>query len=216
MEVMADQKTQLYRIQTDPGRTAGAAMPGVATMTPVGPLGLGAQIVDTPTNFEQGALDPTGNPLDLALQGNAFFTIGTPQGVRYTRDGNFERDAQGILRTQDGNVVLGQNGPITIPPTGTVQVDSDGTINVKQDNPQSVQRVDQLILTQFANPFQLRPEGANRFVDYGAQPSANTTTTTVQQGMLEKSNADIITSMVGLITNERWFDANEKSIQTQD
>src|SRR5579875_3383957 len=199
MAVMSDQEMPLYRIQTDPGQAPDAAIPGVPTMTPVGPLGLGAQVVDTPTDFEQGVLEQTGNPLDVALEGSGFFAIQTPQGIRYTRDGSFVRNAQGLLATKDGSLVLGRNGAISVRPPGGA----------------AVQPLDQLRIVTFADPLRLRPEGATRFVDYGARPAADTTTT-VSQGMLEKSNADVITSMVGLIVNERWFDANEKSIQTQD
>jgi flagellar basal-body rod protein FlgG len=69
---------------------------------------------------------------------------------------------------------------------------------------------------EFANRAALRPEGANRVADTGAAGVRAATTTTALQGSLEKSNADVIRSMVDLIANERWFDANEKSIQTQD
>jgi flagellar basal-body rod protein FlgG len=217
MEVGSAESMQLYRIQTDPGQTPGSATRGVATSTPIGPLGFGAQILDTPAVFDQGSLQQTGNPLDFALQGKGFFAVQTPQGIRYTRDGSFERNAQGLLTTQDGNLVLGQNGAITIPPTGTVQVDSKGAISVSATvaGQQAVTQVDQLRIVQFSNPLKLRPEGANRFVDLGAQPSVDTQTV-VSQGALEQSNASVIRSMVDLITNERWFDANSKSIQTQD
>jgi flagellar basal-body rod protein FlgF len=209
LEITSTLPMQLYRVQTDPGQVAGALTPGVPTMSPVGPLGFGSEVLDSPANYEQGALEQTGNPLDVALQGQGFFTIQTPQGVRYTRNGEFERNAQGLLTTQDGNLVLGRNGAITLPTTGTVAIDKSGAVSVNG------QQTDQLQLTQFANPLQLRPEGGNRFVDSGAEPSPDTQST-VSQGMLEKSNADVVRSMVDLITNERWFDANEKSISTQD
>jgi len=217
MQVGASEKMELYRIQTDPGQVPDAPRPGVPTMTPIGPLGLGAQIIDTPTSFSQGGLQNTGNPLDLGIKGEGFFAIQTPQGLRYTRDGSFIRNAQGLLTTQDGSLVLGQNGAITIPQTGSLTVDTQGnlTLSTFQAGQQNVQQLDQLRLVQFANPFQLRSEGANKFVDYGAQPFVDTQST-VNQGFLEKSNADVIGSMVDLIKNERWFDTNVKSIQTQD
>lgn len=205
---------ELYRIQTDPGQTATSPVPGVPTSTPIGQLGFGSAVLDTPTDFEQGALESTGNPLDLALQGDGMFAIQTPQGVRYTRNGNFTLNTQGILTTTDGNLVLGQNGAITIPPTGKVVVSPQGAITIQQAG--GVTRpVDQLRIVQFSDSYNLRPQGANLFQDYGALPSPDTTTT-VSQGMLEKSNADPIRAMVDLITNQRWFEANEKSIQTQD
>ena len=216
MQIASDQPMDLYRIQTDPGQVSGAALPGVPTMAPIGKLGMGAQISDTRTSFAQGALEQNGNPLNFALQGNGFFTIQTPQGLRYTRNGDFVRNAQGLLTTQDGNLVLGQKGAITIPPDGTILVDGQGNISVQLAAQGSVPtQLDQVRITQFANPFQLRPQGDNLFVDQGAQPIADQQTS-VYQGMLEKSNADVIRSMVDLISNQRWFDANEKSIAAQD
>ena len=85
----------------------------------------------------------------------------------------------------------------------------DGTVSVDGRN------YDQLNVVEFANAANLRPEGSNRFADAGAGARAATNTSALQ-GSLEKSNADVVRSMVDLIANERWFDANEKSIQTHD
>lgn len=210
MQIEAATPFEVYRMQTDPGKTPGAALPGAHTMQYVGALGAGSLVMDTPTSFTEGAFDQTGNKLDFALSGQGFFTIQTPQGIRYTRDGGFLRNAQGLLVTQQGNLVLGQGGPITIPPTGTIQAGADGTLLVNGAP------LDQLRITQFANLTAVRPEGDNRFADTGAaRPSADTTTT-VSQGFVEKSNANVVRSMVDLITAERWFQANEKSIQAED
>ena len=201
---------QIYRIQTDPGKTTGSPLPGAHVAQFVGALGTGSLVMDTPTNFEAGAFNQTGNSLDFALQGNGFFTIQTPQGVRYTRDGNFVRNAQGFLTTTQGDYVLGNGGAITVPLTGKVEAGPDGTINVNG------QPVDKLRITQFANLVAVRPEGGNRYVDTGAgRPSADTTTS-VNQGFLEQSNANVVRSMVDLIDAERWFQANEKAVQAQD
>lgn len=201
---------QLYRIQTDPGQDPNSNVPGVGTQQRIGELTFGAQIYDTPTVFSQGELQQTGNQLDFALQGNGFFTIQTPQGVRYTRDGEFVRNAQGLLSTQDGNLVLGQGGaPITIP-DGIVTSDQHGNLDANG------QAIGQLQIVQFQNPNAVRPQGNAEFVDTGGAGPVADTATAVDQGMLEKSNADVVSSMIDLITNQRWFDANEKSIQTQD
>ena len=210
MQIEAATPFQVYRIQTDPGKTPGAAVPGAHTVQYVGALGAGSLVMDTPTNFEEGAFEQTGNKLDFALSGQGFFTIQTPQGIRYTRDGGFLRNAQGLLVTQQGNLVLGQGGPITIPPTGTIGAGADGTITVNG------QAVDQLRITRFTNLTAVRPEGDNRFADTGAGGPAADTTSSVNQGFIEKSNANVVRSMVDLIVAERWFQANEKSIQAQD
>ena len=209
LQVQAQPKHDLYRFQTDPGKSARAG--GVAVQVAIGALGSGAQIYDTPADYEQGALAATGNDLDVALSGPGFFAIRAGNGaVRYTRDGAFVRDQNGFLTAQNGDRVLGRNGaPVALPQSGKVEIARDGTIAVNG------QSYDRLAVVEFANLAALRPEGSNRFVDVGAGPR-NATTTSTLQGSLEKSNADVVRSMVDLIAAQRWFDANQKSIQTQD
>ncbi|MGZ3496508.1 MAG: flagellar basal-body rod protein FlgF [Vulcanimicrobiaceae bacterium] len=209
LQVQSAPEMNLYRFQTDPGQDSSKRTPGVSVAQPIGALGTGAEVYDTPAVFGQGALEHTGNDLDLAIQGNAFFATQTPQGIRYTRDGQFARDPQGYLVTMDGSRVLGHNGAIILP-QGGVQVGQDGTIT------QNGRAIDQLRIAQFANLTALRPEGDNRFVDTGAARPTPSTASTVNQGFLEKSNANVVRSMVDLITAQRWFEANEKVIQTQD
>ena len=213
LQVQSAPTLDIYRIQTDPGKTATGALSGVPVAQAVGLLGTGSQVYDTPTSFEQGPIRQTGNPLDLAITGNAnaFFTIQTPNGVRYTRDGEFAEDGQGILRTRDGNTVLSTQGTqIQLQNQGAVTIGKDGTVF------QNGQVVAQIQLTQFNSLLNLRPEGANNYVPSGNAGPSPTTTASVQQGALEASNANVVRSMVDLITAERWFDANEKSIKTQD
>jgi flagellar basal-body rod protein FlgF len=206
LQVQSTQTLDIDRIQTDPVHTP--------VHQPVGTLGMGSEIYDTPTDFAQGPLQSTGNPLDVAIAGdNAFFTVGTPQGVRYTRNGQFRIDGQGVLRTQDGDAVLSTQGqPIQLQNQGTVTIAKDGTIT------QNGGVIAQLQLTQFNSLLNLRPEGANNFAPSGnAGPSAAPAGgVSIQQGFVEQSNGNIVRSMVDLIAAERWFDANEKSIKTQD
>ncbi len=213
MQVESAPSMRIYRMQTDPGTVSGKPLPGVPVTQYVGVLGTGAQIHDTPNSFEQGTLQQTGNPLDLALAGtgNAFFTVAAPQGTRYTRDGQFVTDSQGYLRTQDGNAVLNTQGqPILLQSQGPVTVAADGTIA------QSGRPVGQLQITAFTSLLGLRAEGANNFSLSGNARTQAAAGAAVQQGCLEKSNANVVRSMVDLITAERWFDANEKMIKTQD
>lgn len=212
LQVQSAPAFNIFRFQTDPGKKNGVDK-GIPTAQYVGALGTGAQIHDTPTDFQQGALQHTGNRLDLAITGNdaAFFTVQTPLGIRYTRNGEFVRNAQGILSTQDGNPVLGTNGgTIALQPGSNLTVQSDGTIV------QNGQSVGQLQLTQFSNLLNLRPQGANLFAPSGNPGPVPAAGASVQQGALEKSNGNVVRSMVDLITAERWFDANEKSIKAQD
>jgi flagellar basal-body rod protein FlgG len=209
LQVQSAPEMGLYRLQNDPSSDNPRGNPSNAY---VGALGMGAQVMDTPTVFEQGALSKTGNPLDLALQGNGFFSIQTPQGVRYTRDGQFSEDPAGRLVTMDGNLVLGTNGqPVQLQTSGgAVQIDRNGQIT------QNGQLVGTLRLVQFSNLAQVRPEGDNHFVATAAAGAAPATAATVHQGFLETSNASVVRSMVDLITAQRWYEANTKVIQTQD
>jgi flagellar basal-body rod protein FlgG len=204
---------QVYRFQTDPGQVPENRLPGVPTQTPVGPLGLGAQIYGTPTIFEQGQISSNGNTLSFALSGPGFFAIRSARTgqTTYTRDGLFMRDANGNLATVDGNAVLDPNGQtIPLPALGKIEVDRRGNINVNGVV------TGQIGTFQFTNVQALQPQGAANYVAPPAAGVTPSTTTSVLQYAEEKSNGDVITSIVGLITNERWFDANEKSISTQD
>lgn len=223
LQIQSAPSLDVYRIQTDPGKVSGNPLPGRPVAQEVGLLGTGAQVYDTPTNFDQGALQNTGNSLDVAITNNqdAFFTIQTPNGVRYTRDGEFAQDGQGFLRTHDGNFVLNTQGqPIQLQPTGgTVTIQSNGTIYQNSTSATAGNQataVGQLAMTQFANLVNLRPEGTNNFNPSGNAGPTAATNVTVQQGYIETSNSNVVKSMVDLITAERWFDANEKSVKTQD
>ncbi len=210
LQIESTPTMDIYRSQTDPGRTVGTTVPGQSTLSYVGKLGFGSRVYDTPSNFEQGALEQTGNPLNFAISGDGFFTLQTAQGVRYTRDGSFVRNAQGLLTTQNGDLVLSQQGTAITIPDGKVTANAQGQIAV--DN----RPIANLQVTTFGNPVGLRPEGSTRYVDSGvAQPQTDPTPGVVQ-GALEKSNADVIHSMIDLITAQRWFEANEKVVQTQD
>ncbi len=222
LQIQSAPSLDIYRIQTDPGKTAANPLAGTPVAQEVGQLGTGALIYDTPTSYDQGSLNHTGNPLDVAITGtaNAFFTVQTPNGVRYTRDGEFTEDGQGVLRTRDGNTVLNTQGQQIqlAPSSGPVTIQADGTIvqNGGPNNARSSQVVGQLAITQFNSLLNLRPEGVNNYATSGNAGPTATTTATIQQGSIETSNANVVKSMVDLITAERWFDANEKSIKTQD
>lgn len=212
LQVQSAPSLDIYRLQTDPGAAADGSPRGVSVAPFVGALGTGAQVYDTPEDFAQGPMQTTGNPYDVALAGsNGFFSVQTPQGIRYTRDGEFTTNANNQLVTMDGNPVLGQNNRaiLLLPALGPATIAKDGTIS------QGGQVVNTLAVTGFANLLALRKEGDNNFVDTGnARPIASTAS--VQQGELEKSNFNVVRSMVDLITSERWFAANEAAIKNED
>ena len=218
LQISSAPSMDIYRLQTDPGTTQGTTVPGSSSQQYVGPLGLGASAYDTPTIYDQGGFNATENPFDLAIAGQGFFTIQTAQGIRYTRDGSFLRNSQNQLTTQSGDLVLGKNGPLTIP-DGLLTADKNGNLSLVDANaPTQPQRqLGTLLITEFGNLSGLRAEGANRFVDGGtAVPSATVTQSTVIQGSLETSNANVVRSMVDLISAQRWFEANMKMVQAQD
>jgi flagellar basal body rod protein FlgG len=210
MQVEAGQKSSIYRDQIDPG-SSGERMRGIAVHALVGQLGFGSQIYDTPTVFDQGAIQQTGNSLDVALSGPGFLAVNDAAGTTsYVRGGSFVVNAQGVLVTADGDKVLGSDRkPIVLPAQGEVQIDHSGSVSANGT------AVGQLGIYEFANLAAVRPEGSSKFTNAGTAPAA-AANTTVLQGAQEKSNADVVSSMVALISNERWFDANEKMIQTQD
>jgi flagellar basal-body rod protein FlgG len=213
LQVESQPMTEIYRFQTDPGQVPANRLPGVPTQTPVGQLGSGSQIYGTPTSYEQGQIAVTGNTLSFALSGPGFFEIRDPNtgNIAYTRDGAFVRSAAGLLTTAAGAPVLDQGGrTIPLPPTGKIEVDTQGNMNV---DGQGVGRIGTF---EFANLQSLQPQGSSAYAAPAAAGVRAANNTSVIQYAEEKSNADVVTSIVGLISNERWFDANEKSISTQD
>ena len=188
---------------------------------PVGPLGTGVMIDEVFTDFAQGSLRPTANPLDLALTGAGFFEVETPQGLRYTRDGGFQVNAQGFLVDKLGNSLRAQQPDGTIGPVRLTDpnfsVGSDGTIAVgdPQQGPQQV--IGTLRVVGFAQPRALRKVGDNYYeAPAAAQPGPRPAQTLVKQGYHEQSNVNAVQEMVRMIEAHRLFGIEEKIITTQD
>ncbi len=172
------------------------------TTSPTGSVYPGRLGLDT----SEGILKQTGNPLDLAIVGPGLFVVQTPQGERYTRDGSFTRDANGVLITSQGYQVLGTGGPITIPPGG-LRVDSQGQIA----GAASFRIVAGLEGTSLVK------EGANLWVvPQGAAAPADLPTPTIIQGHLESSNVSVVRSMVEMLATLRTYEAYQRTIQAID
>ena len=183
--------------------------PGSNTLGYVGALGLGTQIGAEYIDFAEGALQETGNPLDLALQGSGMFRVETPDGERYTRDGRFLRDADNNLVTVDGFYVLDDAGQHIQLPDGDVAVGPDGTITVNGEN------VAQLGIGVFANPeTELRHTEGNLFT--GPAASTGEDAPRVVQGYLESSNANPSQLMTQLVEVARSYEAAQKLVQNHD
>jgi flagellar basal body rod protein FlgG len=180
-----------------------------SSQTYLGNLGLGVETSPLDTDYTEGPLNSTGNLYDLAINGDGFFRIKTPQGERLTRDGRFVRDASGQLVTLDGNQVLGKNGqPIKIP-DGLFGVGTDGSINVDGKN------VGQLGLVAYKDPAtELDRDENNMFVAKVAPTSQ--TVGQVEQGFLESSNVNSAQLMTQMISVARSYEAAQKMVQTQD
>lgn len=213
LQIQSQPETDIYRYQTDPGTLPDNRLAGTPSQVLLGQLGSGAQIYATPVEFDQGQIAVTNNTLDFALSGPGFFAVRNTAGaVSYTRDGQFVRDSTGNLVNMAGDDVLSPNGgTIQIPPIGKVEVDTAGNINVDGQNSA------QIGVFEFNNRANLAIQGSNSYTDPTNTAGIHAATaTSVLQYSQEKSNSDVVRSIVDLITNERWFEANEKSIQTQD
>lgn len=177
----------------------------------VGTLGLGSYTMEISTDFAQGAFQSTGNPLDVAISGEGYFVIETPNGNRYTRDGSFSRRTDGTLITSRGEVVQGQNSrPIVIPPTASeILIGSKGEVYADRVE------IGRLALVEFNDRREIIKEGNNLFrMQEGARPLP--ATGECEQGVLERSNSNVITEMVDLINNYRVYEADAKALLSED
>jgi flagellar basal-body rod protein FlgG len=173
----------------------------------IGSISTAVRLDQPELDLSQGALVETGRPLDLAIAGAAFFTVQTPEGLQYTRDGRFRLDEQRRLVTADGYPVLGEGGPITIPP-GDVWVDPDGTVRVND------QVVGRLLLTEFPADAQLQLVEQNRYTsDVAGAPSQ---TAGVSQGFLEQSNVDITRAITDMLAANRSYALAQRALQIAD
>jgi flagellar basal-body rod protein FlgF/flagellar basal-body rod protein FlgG len=154
----------------------------------------------------QGVLTPTGNALDLAIEGQGFFAVQTAAGVRYTRDGAFHRTRDGELVSADGEPVLSSTGrPIPLPP-GEIAVGADGTISVSGGIAASIG------VFVFPANTQLTPEGKNRYLPPPGVQAAISTKANVHQGALEASNQDAIQGSMDLIVMQRQAETMQRAL----
>jgi flagellar basal-body rod protein FlgF len=159
---------------------------------------LGGSRVDN----RSGSFQTTGGATDLAIEGEGYFTLQTPAGTRYTRNGSFQLNASRQLITQDGDLVYGEQGtrlvPITIP-TGSISVSPDGTISVAGG------LVAKLHIAQFAPGTEIEPEGDSKyFAPAGSEKPA--VDANVRQGILESSNINAVSGAIDLIVLQRQAD----------
>jgi flagellar basal body rod protein FlgG len=175
----------------------------------LGQLGLGVQTGPESSDFTAGGFQNTDQPLDLAIQGNGFFHTKTSNGDRYTRDGRFDRDAQGNLVTVDGNFVLDDKGAQIKLPQGQPVISTEGVIYVNGA------RVAQLGLGVFVNPAkELVRDQPNTFIAAAAPTGKEKVS--VAQGYLEMSNVNPAAIMTQMVSVSRAYEAAQQLVQNQD
>jgi flagellar basal-body rod protein FlgG len=198
------------------------------SMPYVGKLGTGVEVNEVYTEFAQGSLQRTENSFDLALEGNGFFTVRTDRGERYTRNGSFTINQNGILMTHTGHPVLGENGIIRVQENNFI-INERGEILVNQaidpGVPASVANndwsqpvvLDRLKLADFDRVRELKKEGDSlwRETEFSG-PALPPENLKVIQGFIEKSNVNMIREMVDMIEVQRSYEANQKAVLTHD
>ncbi len=157
-------------------------------------------------NLGQGALDQTGNPLDLAIEGEGFFQVQTPNGPRYTRDGGFHRTPGGQLVTAAGDPVLSAAGQLISVPPGQVSVGADGALSVAGGVVATVG------VFTFPSGTQLTPEGANRYLaPVGVKPVISKDAA-IHQGAIETANQGVIPGTLNLILVQREAEMMQRAL----
>lgn len=186
-------------------------------------LGVGVRPVSTAKLFTQGALQQTGNDLDVAINGNGFFQIQLPDGTTgYTRDGSFQLDNQGQIVTTSGYVVL---PGITVPANAlSITFGRDGTVSVTQPatpSPTTAQ-IGNLQVATFVNPGGLQSVGENMFLETASSGAATPNTPglngagLLNQKMVEASNVNVAEELVTMIQTQRAYELNSKVVSTSD
>jgi flagellar basal-body rod protein FlgF/flagellar basal-body rod protein FlgG len=182
----------------------------------LGPDAAGSQLGQTVNNYGllggdrlnmgQGAIQQTGNPLDLAIEGEGFFQVQTANGTRYTRDGSFHRSQAGQLVTAAGESVLSSSGqPISVPP-GELAVGAGGVLSVAGGAVATVG------VFTFPAGTQLTPEGANRYVAPQGVTAAPSKDAAIHQGAIEAANQDVIQGTLDLMVMQRQAEMMQKAL----
>jgi flagellar basal-body rod protein FlgG len=203
----------------DTVRAPGGSQGNSATVPSGVQMGLGTRLVAISKVFSPGKMQVTNRELDVAIEGQGFFKIELPDGTEaYSRDGAFSKNTEGILVNSDGyklsgDITVSENATsISVAPNGTVSETVNGTTAEKGS----------IKLYRFINPSGLQAQGRNLFTPTGASGEAVEGTAgnegygTLQQGLLETSNVEVVEEMVNLIVAQRAYEVNTKCVQASD
>ena len=202
-------------------RVAGQRSSGETAYATGRNLGTGVAVQSTSQIVTQGALNTTGNALDLALDGDGYFQVELPGGqLGYTRAGNFTRSGEGQLVTQQGYIV---QPAITVPEgAASISVSPDGIVSAMVAGDTEPAELGQLQVASFANPGGLRAIGDNFLVETAASGAAQLGAGgelgrgNIRQGMLEASNVNIVEELVDMIECQRAYEINSKMVSSVD
>ena len=164
----------------------------------------------TTISSAQGQISPTGNPLDLAIQGSAYFAIETANGTRYTRDGTFQVSASGLLTTKSGAAVLDPNNKTITVPAGTIKVGADGSISVS--TPEGSAVVAKVGLADLGPNGAQEAEGAGIYKAGDDVVPQAATNSSIQAGALESANQNTIGGTMQLMLMQRQAEMMQKAI----
>ncbi len=193
---------------------------------PVGlEVGHGVLPAATTRTFTNGSFERTGNQLDFAANGEGFFVVENPRGEAfYTRDGSFKisvSEEGSYLTTSDGYYVQAEGGRVNLGQNiKDINVDQDGNITVVRMGEEVPEKIDKLLFKKFINPAGLEGVGRNFYqetlVSGEAMDVAGNGKGEIWQGHLEMSNVEVVDEMINLITAQRAYEVNSKTIQTVD
>lgn len=201
--------------------TFGASESGAGSQPLSNQIGHGVRLAGTQRIFAQGLTQQTGNPLDMMIEGDGFFQVQLPDGsIAYTRDGSFKIDGDGNVVRASGHIM---QPAVNIPQdTRQIKVAATGEVSVLLAAEPEAQDIGAIELVRFANPAGLEAIGHNLFRETGAsgppipgQPGQEGVGA-VASGFIEMSNVNVIEEMVSMITAQRAYEINSKTIQTAE
>lgn len=210
-------ETLAYQVVTAPGSNSTQETRYATGLN----LGTGVRVQGTMRIETQGALQTTGNSLDLALDGDGYFQVQLPGGqLGYTRAGNFTRSPEGLVVTSEGYQLM---PGITVPEgTTAITVGNDGTVSATVPGQTEATQIGQVQVASFANPAGLQAVGDNYLIETAASGAANLGIAgqdgrgQIRQGMLEGSNVNVVAELVDMIETQRAYEVNSKMISATD